>query len=68
MPVITVTMGNEQTSNSQKKELIEKLTQEAVRITCLPERSFTILIHELAAEAIGVAGKTLKELHACNNS
>jgi 4-oxalocrotonate tautomerase len=67
MPVITVTMGNEQTTNGQKKELIEMLTQEAVRITRLPEQAFTILIHELAPEAIGVAGKPLAELHAGNN-
>jgi 4-oxalocrotonate tautomerase family enzyme len=61
MPVITVTMGKEQTTNGQKKELIEKFTEEAVRITLLPEQAFTILIHELSPEAIGVAGKPLTE-------
>jgi len=62
MPVITVTMGKEQTTQEQKKELIQKFTTEAVRITGLQERAFTILIHELAPEAIGVAGKTLSDL------
>jgi 4-oxalocrotonate tautomerase len=68
MPVITVTMGKEQCSSEQKKELIQKFTQEAVRITSLPEQAFTILIHELAPEAIGVAGNTLAELHIARSS
>ncbi len=68
MPVITVTMGSEQTTSDQKKEMIQKFTQEAVRITRLPEQAFTILIHELSPEAIGVAGKTLSELHGASGS
>lgn len=64
MPVITVTMGNGQTDAQEKKELIESFTKEAVRITKLPEQAFTILIHELSPESIGVAGKTLKEMHS----
>lgn len=68
MPVITVTMANEQTTYGQKKELIEKFTKEAVRITRLPEQAFTILIHELSPEAIGVAGRTLTEALAARKS
>jgi 4-oxalocrotonate tautomerase len=63
MPVITVTLGREQITNEQKKLIIQKFTEEAVEITRLPEQAFTILIHELSPDAIGVAGKTLAELH-----
>lgn len=67
MPIITVTMGTGQTTREQKKELIEKFTTEAVRITNLPEQAFTILIHELTPDAIGVAGKTLAEHRAVSS-
>lgn len=68
MPVITMTLGREQMTSKQKKEMIQSLTEEAVRITRLPEQAFTILIHELGPDAIGVAGKTLTELHGASGS
>ncbi len=64
MPIITMTLGREQITSEQKKAMIQRFTEEAVRITGLPEQAFTILIHELSPDAIGVAGKTLAELHA----
>ena len=63
MPVITMTLRREQITSEQKKLMIQSFTEEAVRITRLPEQAFTILIHELSPDAIGVAGKTLAELH-----
>ncbi len=68
MPVITVTMGSGRITSDQKKEMIQKFTQEGARIARLPEQAFTILIHELSPEAIGVAGKTLTELHGASGS
>lgn len=61
MPVITVTMAAGQTTREQKKQLIESFTTRAVEITNLPAQAFTILIHELNGDAIGVAGQTLEE-------
>lgn len=62
MPVITVTMGQGQTSKQQKKQLIESITTHAMDIMNLPAQSFTILINELNADSIGVGGITLKNL------
>lgn len=61
MPVITITMGKGQASKEQKKQLIENFTNQAIEITKLPAQAFTILIHELNAEAIGVGGITLED-------
>jgi 4-oxalocrotonate tautomerase len=61
MPVITVTMAEGQANDQQKRDLIEKFTTDAVEITQLPHQAFTILINELSPNAIGVAGKTLRE-------
>jgi 4-oxalocrotonate tautomerase family enzyme len=68
MPVITMTMGRKQITSEQKKEMIQRITEESVRITGLPQQAFTILIHELSPDAIGVAGKTLAELHGASGS
>lgn len=64
MPVITITMGAGQTTREQKKKLVETFTSQAVEITRLPAQAFTILIHELNPDAIGVGGKTLEEVLA----
>lgn len=61
MPVITITMGEGQITLEQKKELIESFTESAAEITRIPPQAFTILIHELASDSIGVGGKTLTE-------
>lgn len=62
MPVITITMGEGQTSPEQKKQLIENITSQAVEVTRLPAQSFTVLINELSHDCIGVGGQTLKEM------
>lgn len=64
MPVISVTMGEGQATAKQKEELIERFTASAVDITGIPAHAFTILIHELKAESIGVGGKPLTEVMA----
>jgi 4-oxalocrotonate tautomerase len=68
MPVISMTLGLEQITSEQKKELIQVFTEEAVRITRLPAQAFTIFIHELCPDAIGLAGKPLAELHGAGSS
>ena len=60
MPVIQITMG--QTSKEQKKELIEKLTAQAIAITKIPAAEFTVLITELERDNIGRAGRTLTDI------
>lgn len=64
MPVITITMGEGQTTLEQKKKLIANFTVSAAEITRIPPQAFTILIHELAPDSIGVGGKTLTEFRA----
>ena len=60
MPTITITM--DQTSEEKKKQLIENLTKEAVKITGYPEEFFYFYIQEFPSENIGVGGKTVKEI------
>lgn len=62
MPVISVTMGQGQTTKAQRKQLVERLTNEAVEIMKLPAQKFTILINELPVDSIGVGGHTLENL------
>ena len=60
MPVINITMGP--ATEEIKKNLIERLTAEAMGITKIGAEHFTVLIHELSTENLGVGGKTVKEL------
>jgi len=62
MPVINVTMG--QVSEEHKKQLIERLTSVAMDVTKIGADHFTVLIHELPLENIGVGGKTVKDIRA----
>jgi 4-oxalocrotonate tautomerase len=64
MPVITIDLGAGQTSESQKQQLIHRLTSDAVEITGISAEKFTMFINELPFENIGVGGKTVKELRA----
>jgi 4-oxalocrotonate tautomerase len=64
MPVISVELGDGQISESQKKQVIERFTANAVEITGISAEKFTILINELPPENIGVGGKTLKDIKA----
>lgn len=60
MPVITIAM--DQTSEDIKKQLIEKLTIEASKITNYPPSYFYVYIQEYPSENIGAGGKTVKEV------
>lgn len=62
MPVITMSLGQGQTTKQQKKQLIENVTETAMGILKLPAQSFTILIHELSADSVGVGGNSLEDL------
>ena len=60
MPTITIAI--DQTSEDKKKQLIEKLTSEASRITNYPPEFFYVYIQEYPAENIGAGGRTVKEI------
>lgn len=60
MPTITIAI--DQTSEEKKKQLIEKLTMEASKITDYPPEFFYVYIQEYPAENIGAGGKTVKEI------
>lgn len=60
MPIISVTMG--QLDARHKNALIKELTSTTVNVTKIPEQSFTVLIHELEDQNIGVGGKPLAEV------
>jgi 4-oxalocrotonate tautomerase len=60
MPTITIAMDN--TSDEKKKQLIEKLTSEASKITDYPPEFFYVYIHEYPTENIGAGGRTVKEI------
>jgi 4-oxalocrotonate tautomerase len=62
MPVITMSLGQGQITKQQKKQLIENFTETAMEILKLPAQSFTILIHELSTDNIGVGGNALGDL------
>jgi 4-oxalocrotonate tautomerase len=61
MPVISITMGQGQAAKAQKKALIESFTESAMEILKLPAQTFTILIHELSTDSIGVGGNSLED-------
>lgn len=60
MPIISVAMHP--TSATEKKALISALTEAAVNVTKIPSQSFIVLIDEHSEEAIGIGGRTLKEV------
>lgn len=62
MPIIELTLGK--VSKEQKKALIHSLTATAVEVTQIPQEAFTVLLHELEDDAIGVAGVSLEQLKA----
>lgn len=64
MPVITMTLGERQATTEQKAEFIQEITRKASEIISLPPHTFTILINEMSADNIGIAGKTLQEVQA----
>lgn len=64
MPVISIDLGLGQTSEAQKKQLINRLTAAAAEIIGMPADKFVTFINELPLENIGVGGSTVKELKA----
>jgi len=64
MPTITIAM--DQTSEEKKKQLIEKLTSEASKITGYPPEFFYVYIQEYPAENIGAGGRMVKEIKKQN--
>jgi 4-oxalocrotonate tautomerase len=64
MPVITIELGAGQTSETQKAELIRRITADAVDITGISIEKFTMFIAELPLENIGVGGRSVKAIRA----
>jgi len=62
MPVITIAMQT--ISDEKKKMLITNLTRAAAQATEIPESSFIVFVDEHAQDAIGIGGRTLKEVIA----
>lgn len=59
MPVITVEAAA--LTREQKKELVKTLTENASRITGIPERAFIVTIHENPGDNVGVGGELLSD-------
>jgi 4-oxalocrotonate tautomerase len=64
MPVINLDLGLGQTNAEQRRQLIQRLTADAVEITGIAAEKFTMFINEIPFENIGVGGKTVKEIKA----
>ncbi len=64
MPIINIDLGLGQTSETQKKELIRRLTSDAAEIIGMPAETFITFIKEFPLENIGLGGTTVKELRA----
>ena len=62
MPTITVAI--DPLNEEKKRQLVEKLTNEASGITGYPPEFFFVYIQEHPAENIGVGGKTLKSMRS----
>jgi 4-oxalocrotonate tautomerase len=64
MPVINIDLGLGQTSETQKQQLIRRLTSDAAEIMGMPAEKFITFINEFPLENIGLGGSTVKELKA----
>jgi len=62
MPVIT--FEGEILTREQKTALIRSLTRTASESTGVPERFFSVVLHEQPAENLGFGGETVEELKA----
>lgn len=62
MPVIT--FEGENLNREQKAELIRSLTKTASQTTGIPERFFSVILHEQSAENLGFGGETVEEMKA----
>lgn len=57
MPVIHI--DSNELSRAQKRELVKSITKITSEVTGLPENTITIIIREVPAEDVGVAGMLL---------
>jgi len=62
MPVITISMAP--TNPEIKKQLIERVTAEAIAVTGVPAIEFTTFIEEYPYDNIGRAGMTMADYKA----
>ena len=60
MPYISIEIGA--LTSEQKKELIERLTTTASKITHIPAQFFTVTIKELPDDNFGIGGKSIDEI------
>jgi 4-oxalocrotonate tautomerase len=64
MPVLTLQLGQGQTTTDQKAQLVRRLATDAAQITGIPAEKFITFIDEYPQEAIGLGLTTLAEVHA----
>jgi len=64
MPIINIDLGQGQTTEDQKKQLILRMTADAAEITGMQRENFITFINEFPLENIGVGGRTVKEIKA----
>lgn len=62
MPVII--FEGEKLTKEQKIALIHNLTKTASESTGIPDRFFSVVLHEQPAENLGFGGETVEELKA----
>ena len=62
MPVVTI-YGNPGISVDEKREMVKKVSETVAEAYKLPIEAITILIEELPAENVGVAGGLLSDRH-----
>jgi len=62
MPIISWEGGK--LSKEQKKDLIQKFTDVAVKITKVPAKFYSVVIREQQDENLGFAGETVEEIKA----
>lgn len=60
MPVITI--ETTPLSKEKKEQLISGFTKVACEVTGLPAQAMTVLVHEIGADNIGVAGAQLSKM------
>lgn len=60
MPIITITMGK--LEKEKKQRIIKRVTEKAMEITGIPEKSFTCAITELDDDALGLGTKTVEDI------
>jgi 4-oxalocrotonate tautomerase family enzyme len=64
MPVINIDLGQGQTNEMQKRQLISRLSSDAAEIIGMPVEKFITFINELPLENIGLGPSTVKDLKA----